>query len=155
MPGFLDTLVVSPLSDGYTWYLDRQYRFESALQPAGLVTVPQRFETDFASVPSPFWIIFPKWGTYGPAAVVHDWLYWEQENRTREQADGVFREAMTALRVRPWKIWVLYHAVRWFGFLAWKENASLRAKHVTRMNVGGARPTWKRRTLIPRARWAA
>ena len=154
MAAFPDTLVVSPLSDGYTWYLDRHFRFDSAVTPAGPITVPPRFETDFASVPSPFWMIFPKWGTYGPAAVVHDWLYWEQRDHTRPQADAVFREAMVSLMVRPWKVWVLYHAVRWFGFLAWKENAQLRAKGVTRMNVGGARPTWKRRTLIPRRAWA-
>ena len=154
MPAFLDTLVVSPLSDGYTWYLDRLYRFDSALPPAGVISVPPRFETDFASVPSPFWMIFPKWGTYGPAAVVHDWLYWVQTPHTRPESDAVFREAMVTLQVRPWKRWVLYHAVRWFGWVAWRENAKLRAQGVTRMNTGGTAPTWKRWSLVPRRRWA-
>jgi uncharacterized protein DUF1353 len=48
------------------------------------------------------WAIFPKWGTYGSAAIVHDWLYWRQELR-RDQADAVFLEAMTDSRLKPWK----------------------------------------------------
>ena len=155
MPAFLDNLIVSPLSDGYTWYLDHAYRYQTDLLPVGTITVPVRFETDFASVPSPFWVLFPKWGKYGPAAVVHDWLYWDQGNQTKAQADSVFLEAMTVLNVRPWKRWVLYHAVSWFGGSAWRENSRLRAKGVTRLNTQPGPPDWKRWTLIPRRRWAA
>ena len=159
MSRFLDVLVVSPLADGYTWYLDRPFRYRTDVGATKTIVVPSRFETDFASVPSPLWAIFPKWGTYGSAAIVHDWLYWHQELR-RDQADAVFLEAMTDSRVKPWKRRILYHAVRWFGGAAWRENASLRAKGVTRMQpareprAGPRRPSWKRWTVLPRRRWA-
>ena len=62
------------------------------------ITVPVGFETDFASVPRPFSAILPKWGKYGDAAVIHDWLYWEQ-GRPRPAADAILLEGMTVLGV--------------------------------------------------------
>lgn len=162
MARFLDRLVVSPLADGYTWYLDREFRYQTgpADDPRTL-SVPKRFETDFASVPSLLTVVLPKWGVYGPAAVVHDWLYWEQAGR-RAAADGVFLEAMRILRVGALKRTVLYLGVRWFGWWAWAENASLKRRGVTRMRPEDATwpalPTWRRLRLSPRAwlaRWGA
>ena len=137
------------MADGFTWYLDEQFRYRTLMGPHdGVIRVAKGFETDFASIPSPLTIVLPKWSVYGPAAVVHDWLYWVQ-NGDREDADSVFLEAMNVLGVEAWKRKILYLAVRIFGGVAWRGNRKLRAQGVTRMRPTGsawpAFPTWHRR----------
>jgi Protein of unknown function (DUF1353) len=146
-PGFWDTFVASPLSDGRTWFLWLHLRFYTR---AGLlIEVPARFETDFASVPRLFTNIIPSWGRYGPAAVIHDWLYWTRLV-DRPAADLILLEAMECLDVRPRTRWVIYHAVSWFGKHAWNEDGELRQREgLTRMRPFGATwpgpPSWRRR----------
>ena len=90
------------------------------------IDVPAGFETDFASVPfAARWyvdstdpdILFP--------AIVHDWLYQNRgqiEGRTlsREQSDGVLREAMQAIGAPALKTRFAYRAVRLGGWHAWR-----------------------------------
>lgn len=102
------------------------FTYESA--EFGAITVPAGFETDFASVPfAARWyvdstdpdILFP--------SIIHDWLY---QNRgeipglaqalTREQADGVLREAMRAIGSPTLKTTFAYRAVRLGGWHAWR-----------------------------------
>ena len=49
------------------------------------IEVAEGFETDFASVPRLLWVVLPKWGKYGNAAMVHDWLYWKQDRSRLKQ----------------------------------------------------------------------
>ena len=85
------------------------------------ITVPAGFITDFASVPRLFWRLFPPWGKYGKAAVLHDYLYHKQR-RSRREADAIFLEAMGVLGV-PWlSREMMYAAVRAFGWAAWRSN---------------------------------
>jgi hypothetical protein len=158
-PGFQDVFVASPLSDGHTWYLQRRFRYtrphDSEL---GRITVPNRFETDFASVPSLLTATFPRWGRYGPAAVLHDWLYWEQKtDYDRKKADAVFREAMKDLGVNAVVRFLFYSAVRIFGAWAWRENQALKAQGVTRMRPPGSAwpgpPTFRRFRLTSPTTW--
>lgn len=74
MGKFTDALVVTPLADGNTWVLMGAFGYG---QGEERIEVAAGFETDFASVPRLLWVAFPKWGTYGNVAVVHDWLYLE------------------------------------------------------------------------------
>ena len=90
------------------------------------VDVPQGFETDFASVPFILWFILPKWGKYGNAAVIHDYLY-DQQTNTRLTADDIFAEAMTVLNVPFWQRFCLYTGVRLFGWWAWWLNSRKKA----------------------------
>jgi hypothetical protein len=90
------------------------------------VVVPAGFVTDFASVPRAFWSLLPPAGTYQLAAVVHDFLYWDQAC-TREQADGLLRAAMIESRVEPAKRTIIYEAVRRGGGGAWAINAAEKA----------------------------
>ncbi len=85
------------------------------------IMVPVGFTTDFASIPRIFWIVLPKWGKYGNAAVIHDYLYYDQK-LTRKEADDVLLEAMGVLEVPQWQRCSIYRAVRWFGSLAWSLN---------------------------------
>lgn len=88
--------------------------------------VPEGFVTDFASIPRPLWPIYPKTGRYQLAAVVHDFLYWEQTT-SRKDADQIFLEGMEESGVSKKDRLIIYHAVRQGGEGAWKKNAEQRA----------------------------
>ncbi len=87
-----------------------------------LIEIPQGFQTDYASIPRfliPFFIKYEE--GYKKAAVIHDWLYWEQK-LVRKLADKILLMAME-INNTPWhKRYVIYYAVRIFGSLAWKNN---------------------------------
>jgi len=124
---FTDALVVTPLADGSTWVMVRAFGYDVGSEGSGNhIEVPIGFQTDFATIPRPFWVILPKWGRYGNASVIHDWLYWAQP-RARLEADAIFFEAMGVLGVSAPVKYVLYGAVRLFGGLAWVRNRADRA----------------------------
>ena len=95
--------------------------------PAGLIT-------DLTSVPR-FW----RWlvGRVGPwleAAIAHDYLYiaWQDvpgrgpTQTDRRFADNMMRAAMQAARVAPWRIALIYRAVRVFGWGRYAQQAKER-----------------------------
>lgn len=125
MNQFTTALVVSPLSDGKSWVLREDFEYHVGTENSGdCVIASKGFVTDFTSVPRVFWWIIPRWGKYGNAAVIHDWLYWEQGARDRQEADSILFEAMGVLGVSEWKKQIIYHAVGWFGWIAWFRNAA-------------------------------
>ena len=132
MSRFTEVLIVSPLSDGKTWVIRRPFGYDIGVEGSGnRIEVPIGFQTDFASVPRPLWWLFPRWGRYGNAAVIHDFCYWEQK-RARREADDIFREAMQVLGVAKWKVCLMHRAVRWFGWSAWRGSKKRRARGVER-----------------------
>lgn len=77
MSRFTDILTVSPLADGQTWVIRRDFGYDIGTEGSGnSIDVPIGFMTDFASVPRPLWALLPKWGKYGNTAVIHDYCYW-------------------------------------------------------------------------------
>ena len=119
MSRFTKILTISPLPDGSSWYLRHPFGYDVGEKGSGdTVEVPVGYMTDFASVPRLFWILFPRWGKYGNAAVIHDFLYWEQSSSRRE-TDRIFLEAMGVLNVGTVTRYTLYGAVRAFGWLPW------------------------------------
>ena len=133
MSGFTDALVVSPLADGKTWVIVRDFGYDVGAENSGdHIDVAIGFKTDFATVPRPFWAILPKWGRYGNASVLHDWLYWTQI-RPRPEADAIFLEAMGVLGVSPIVKRPMYWAVRLFGWLAWYRNQADKASGFDRV----------------------
>lgn len=89
------------------------------------VEVPKGFVTDFASVPRVFWSLFRADGDYAYAATLHDFLYWQQD-RSKAEADSIFRYAMDDLKITDAKAYTLYKAVDLLGSSAWEANAKLR-----------------------------
>lgn len=139
MSQFLNVLKVSPYSDGCNWCVLEDFTFEYGPDGSGcLITVPQYFITDFASVPRCFWNIIPPWGTYGPAVVGHDWNYYNQVF-TRAECDTILMEAMTVLNVSRKDRTVIYDGVRLGGQSAWDENK--RRKDVGFIRVAQDPPT--------------
>ena len=120
-----------PFGDGQDSVLTRDLRYQ-ILQTPYVITVPSGFVTDFASTPRALWSVLPPTGRYQLAAVVHDFLYWDQAC-TREQADAIFRVAMAESNVKARERDLMWRAVRTFGQSAWDQNAA--ARRAERMRV--------------------
>lgn len=99
----------------------------------GTFTVPAGFVTDFASVPAQVSWLIPSYGKYTLAAIVHDYLCVQLNDRHRglressgddifvpasaRDTDGIFRRIMRELEVPFLRRWVMWTGVRW-GALA-------------------------------------
>jgi len=85
----------------------------------GLVQVPFGFESDGASVPRFLWNIYPPFGKYLEAAVIHDWFcvlgHAGTSPISSQDAAKLFLEIMEVLGVGKWKRTKMYLAVRIFG----------------------------------------
>ena len=102
---------------------------------AGMITVPEGYITDLASVPRICWIFIAPFDV-ARAAICHDIMY-EKLNAVRKKvkakefkamraiADTVFMNGMNASEppVRAWKKFAAYWAVRMFGWSAIKSSA--------------------------------
>jgi hypothetical protein len=78
--------------------------------------VPAGFRTDFASVPRVVTWLFPRFGAYTLAAILHDWLVSEGLRSgavTSRQADGIFRRVMRESGVPVLRRWMMWAGVRW------------------------------------------
>ena len=113
-PRFLEPLVLEYI-DGRNWKLISEFDYRTDVFPHPPIKILAGFLTDFASVPKLMWNILPPTGKYGKAAVVHDYLYRTKGIATKDQADHVFLEAMTALGVGWWTRNTMFRAVHWFG----------------------------------------
>jgi Protein of unknown function (DUF1353) len=94
--------------------------------PANLprsITVPSGFVTDLATIPPYFWWAIRPTGRHGHAAILHDWLYWEQIV-SRAVADRVFEVAMAELAVDLPTRKAIWAAVRVGGGEYWTGAAS-------------------------------
>lgn len=93
-PLFVRIPGVRPFLDWDFYYIDAELQWVAGKDislPA--VTVPKGFVTDLASIPSIFWSVYPPTGRYAYAAIVHDYLYWDQST-SRDVADEILAEAM-------------------------------------------------------------
>jgi hypothetical protein len=122
MSSFTDPLDVRQV--GKYWETLRTITYYSRCEPGSIslsercrwkFVVPAGFRSDFASIPSFAWpIIGHPAGEYAQAAVLHDYLY-ATRIVSREDADGLFLEAMKVLGVPWWKRWSMWAAVRVAG----------------------------------------
>ncbi len=166
MSRFTAPLVVSPLGDGRRWkivrsscydledsfaWFSQQFGYDIGFEDSGLsIIVPYNFTTDFASTPWFLWWLLPRWGKYGNAAVIHDYLYrggeidvdqnvyematatslmtaialptWSKAHPTRKQADQIMLEAMKVLEVTAWQRALIYFGVRIGGWYGWRKR---------------------------------
>jgi len=120
---FYTSLKVEVLSNGRQRMLTEKLTYFSELTQA-VIHVPAGFVTDYASIPRIFWGILPPSGKYTKATVLHDYLY-ASELFDKKTADLIFKEAMLSLDVSKWKIYTMYYAVDWFGFVAWNKYRKL------------------------------
>ena len=107
--------------DSRIFEITQPFRYISSI---GLITVPVGFLTDGASVPKVFWNIFQPFGSYFPAALIHDFLYSKASRRalTRAECDRIFHEAMQDIGVGWLTRRVIYRAVRIGGKRSFKKR---------------------------------
>jgi hypothetical protein len=110
MPFLTDRIVVEEISD-VRWRVLEPIVYQGNRE---LLTVPDNFETDFASVPQFLTWLVPTYGRYTKAAILHDWLWTEVDagRFDRADADGIFCRAMRELRVPFLRRWLMWAAVR-------------------------------------------
>jgi len=113
-------VALTPFADGVNWVVERPVVYEVG-NTGQRVVVPEGFVTDFASMPRALWPVYPKTGRYQFAAVVHDYLYWEQ-SVSREAADWIFLAGMKESKVGKKDRMIIYKAVRAAGGMAWTRN---------------------------------
>jgi hypothetical protein len=119
MSSFTTPLIVEAMpgrkfkvAEDFTYYT--LLRCDKCNESPNSVTVPKGFITDMASIPRILWVFMPPHGTYGKAAVLHDYCY-ENAIHTKKWADSVFYEAMSVLGVPRWKRRIMYAVVKFFG----------------------------------------
>lgn len=111
-------------SDWKTWVLETKAIWQDDWQ---VVTVPEGFMTDFASIP---WM-FRWWQTGGTgpqriAAYFHDYLYSSQNVIDRRESDSIFRQVMDdadgdGFR-KAFRRWAMWAALRVGGWPAWRSG---------------------------------
>lgn len=124
MSAFNGSLIIQEVKPGKLWRLIQQITYEVDYEGSKkYIIVPRGFETDGATIPFPIKTFLAVWGTYGRAAVVHDYLYsLLRKNKphiyaeTRKQADLIFKQAMKPLGTPWWLRNIMYLCVRLFGW---------------------------------------
>lgn len=129
MNAFLTELDLTPLADGRNWRLlsDLTYCVDTS-SGGDVITVPKGFVTDLASVPRPIWNLWPPFGKWDRASVLHDYGYRHEGVYvgskfvySKSQVDGFFRDAMKLEGVGLITRNILYRAVSWFGRGSFKK----------------------------------
>lgn len=120
MSGFFEgALVLRQIEDeGWRkWIVDRPLQF---FHEQGPFYVPVGFETNGASIPRFLWAIFPPFGRYARAAVLHDYLTFLVKiglpingvKMTQVDADNIFRDALLVCNTNRFRAWCMWAAVR-------------------------------------------
>jgi hypothetical protein len=128
------------------YFLVRPITWRPARADSGLptVTVPAGFVTDLTSIPRVFWSALRPDGDYVYAAILHDYLYWTQD-QSREVADKILRAGMQDFGVSAPIVETIYEGVRLGGGSSWTRNAALKA--------AGERRTLRSFPTDPRITW--
>ncbi len=113
---------IAPFGDSEWWILTASLptRIGNSTE---IITVPKGFVTDLTSIPRFFWSAFSKTGPYMSAAILHDYLYWDQRC-TRAEADKIFDIEMKSYGVNDTSRKLIFSAVSEFGEAAWKSNTA-------------------------------
>jgi hypothetical protein len=121
--------ILAPFADMDNWIVYKPIHWTpppgSPVTLPRIVSVPAGFVSDLATIPQYFWWALPPSGKYGHAAILHDWLYWDQ-SCTRAVADRVFEVAMSELGVDPSLRKAMWAAVRVGGKQYWDEGTRLK-----------------------------
>jgi len=115
--GVIDLQVIP--GDALDWIVAQAFKYITNAGDA--IDIDEGLETDLASTPRIVWNIYPPFGLYTGAAVVHDDLY-TKGIFTRAQSDGILLEAMQTEGVSYITQHIIYAAVRMFGWVAWNKH---------------------------------
>lgn len=99
------------------YYLNASFEFCYGNE-GNVVSIPEGFVTDYASIPLAGTAIFPSDGSYAAPAIIHDYLYatgTAGDERGRKFADDMFYSAMQRYGVNPLDAKFMYFFVRKLG----------------------------------------
>lgn len=124
MKAFPDTIQLEDVGmSGESRIFRTLTRFRFYSEKHGLIEVPAGTYTDGASIPRVFWNILSPFGLYFNAALPHDYLYSpENTNHNRKASDEILLEGMVVLGVNPIRRFVIYRAVRLFGWRSFRGS---------------------------------
>lgn len=122
---------LAPFGDSEWWVLTESIPTRIGVS-SEIITVPKGFVTDLASIPRFFWAVYPKTGPYMSAAVLHDYLYWDQRC-ARAEADRIFDIEMKSFGVNDTSRKLIFAAVSDFGEGAWRSNTGARTSGEPRL----------------------
>ena len=106
------------------WVLTEDYIYQFP-ESKVKIKVPRGFVTDFASIPESFRPAFSEKSAKSNAAIVHDYLYWDQ-SCGRGQADRIMQLAMKDAGISSVEVLLIYGALKFGGRSGWKMNERLR-----------------------------
>ena len=84
------------------------------------ITIPKGFRTDLSSVPKILWGIFPPFGNFLLASIVHDYLYVIKYKSNRAFCDKEMLIISNKLNKNKIDNYLRYWAVRLFGWIYWR-----------------------------------
>ena len=90
---------------------------DHTLHNGEVITIPQDFETDLSSVPKILWSIFPPYGNFILAALVHDYLYIADKTRGRRFADKEMLIISNKTHKNKLDNYIRFIGVRAFGWI--------------------------------------
>lgn len=145
MSTFTQIPLMWPLPDGKHWVQVSGFRYwigeerDEPVEGAEFFDVPGGIITDLNSTPRLFRSFIGRWGKHGPAALGHDWLYFDQQisyymidragrlvtrrrKISRKRADKLYLEMMEVLNVGWATKKAAYRAVDLRGRGTWEEH---------------------------------
>jgi hypothetical protein len=131
MSSFTAQLTITEVALNWrVWRIEQNFTYEVGDKGSGrFITVPAGFQTDGASVPQILWAMFPAWGSYSRAAVIHDLLCHQiniglphPEAKTRKEADAIFMEAMIVCGTGWFTRRILFLGARFGGIAPGRKN---------------------------------
>ena len=129
MSKFTGSLQIEEIKPGILWKLMSPIEFYiDSLNSGKKIVVPIGFITDGTTIPFILKYVIAVWGTYGRAAVIHDYLYNILKTnyinhpyvKTRKEADRIFLQAMEVCGTGFFLRYALYISVRLFGWYSIK-----------------------------------
>lgn len=121
--------VVTYIGPGNVWRLEESYSYQDG---NNVITVPEGFEFDLASIPRALWWLISPFELSIAAPLLHDFLYQHKgdppsgsivppRTYSRKEADDLFRTVMEQEGVPAWRRSLAYAGVRAFGWLGWRN----------------------------------
>ncbi len=122
--------ILTYVGPGNAWRLEDDYRYQDG---ENVITVPEGFLFDLASIPRAFWWLISPFELSIAAPLLHDFLYLHAgappagsvtppRVYSRIDADKLFLEVMKTEGVHGWRRGSAYAAVRAFGWLGWESD---------------------------------
>ena len=114
--------IVIKYIDFNVWELKKELVVPHPIDESRFIVVPNGFKTDLASIPRVFWALFPPFGKYIRASIVHDYLISISTSNDNTHSHTVFYHLMILDQVNPFVAWIFYQVVRFRNYFSISVN---------------------------------